>query len=195
MKVGDNPAVINPNSILELESPNQGLLLPRIALVSTASTSPLTTHIAGMTVYNTSAQNDVMPGYYYNDGTKWVKLINMGNLSAPAFIGTNATNTFAITGLQNGNTQTDHVVTIDPVTGVLRKSPVSSMLKEEQMIHMAASGQTNFTTPMPITDIDKINVFRNGVRIGAVVVNPNTITLEAGVICEAGDEIRIVQIN
>jgi len=66
------------SAIMELESNNKGLLLPRVALSATNLATPLTAHIAGMTVYNTNsagtAPNDVTPGYYYNDGAKWVKL-------------------------------------------------------------------------------------------------------------------------
>jgi hypothetical protein len=68
------------NSILELESTNKGLLLPRLQLISTTNFSPLTAHVAGMTVYNTNTSGSgvtaVSPGFYYNDGTKWVRVLN-----------------------------------------------------------------------------------------------------------------------
>lgn len=77
-KVGDNPTIINPNAVLELESADKGLLLPRLALTSTDSFAPLTAHVAGMTVYNTAVagtgETAVTPGYYYNDGTQWVRI-------------------------------------------------------------------------------------------------------------------------
>lgn len=63
----------NANAILELESTSKGFLLPRVELNQTSSASPLTAHIAGMMVYNTASSNDVTPGYYYNDGSQWVK--------------------------------------------------------------------------------------------------------------------------
>jgi hypothetical protein len=195
MKVGDNPTVINPNSILELESPNQGLLMPRIALTATTNPSPLTSHIAGMTVYNITSQNDVLPGIYVNDGSKWLKLIGTGSLSTPTIIGTNPTNTLAIIGLGAGNPSTDEILVIDPVTGIIKKSAISSFIKKEQLTYLASDGQTQFSTPLPISDIDKINVYRNGARIGATIVNSTTIALEPGVVCVSGDEIRIVQLN
>lgn len=67
-------ALPGTNALLELESNNKGLLLPRIALTGTANAAPLTAHTAGMTVYNTATAGDVTPGYYYNDGTKWVRI-------------------------------------------------------------------------------------------------------------------------
>lgn len=84
VKVGDNPTTINSNSVLELEATNKGLLLPRVALSATTNASPLSAHVAGMIVYNTATAgtlpNDVVPGYYYNDGTKW-QLIAFSDLA------------------------------------------------------------------------------------------------------------------
>jgi hypothetical protein len=80
VKVGNNPNSINPNSLLELESTNKGLLIPRMALVATNNPSPLSSFVAGMTVYNTAsagvAPNTVYPGFYYSDGTQWVLVSN-----------------------------------------------------------------------------------------------------------------------
>jgi microcystin-dependent protein len=74
VKIGDNHTTVNANSLLELESTNKGLLLPRIALVSTTNPSPLSAHIAGMIVFNTNIINDVSAGLYINNGTSWVAL-------------------------------------------------------------------------------------------------------------------------
>lgn len=87
VKIGNNPTAIDANSLLELEATNQGLLYPRVALVSTDSYSPLVAvnpltllveKQKGMTVYNTATTttgtNDVTPGLYVNDGTNWVKI-------------------------------------------------------------------------------------------------------------------------
>ncbi|MCZ4245133.1 hypothetical protein [Pedobacter punctiformis] len=63
----------NKDALLELESNNKGLLHVRVALIETTNPSPLTAHVAGMMVYNTAISKDVVPGIYYNDGTKWVK--------------------------------------------------------------------------------------------------------------------------
>ena len=53
-------------------------------------------------------------------------------------------------------------------------------------------GQTNFTTPSPISDPEKISLYRNGVIISFNVLNSNTIVSE--IACAKYDEIRIVQI-
>ena len=61
----------NKDAIFELESSNKGLLHTRVALRMTTDAFPLSAHVAGMMVYNTATNNDVIPGIYYNDGTKW----------------------------------------------------------------------------------------------------------------------------
>jgi hypothetical protein len=91
VKMGNNPKVINSNAVLEMESTNKGMLLPRVALTGTANVAPLTTHIAGMVVYNTATVDNVSPGYYYNDGTQWVRLAATSNVSLPNQSLTNAT--------------------------------------------------------------------------------------------------------
>ena len=62
----------NKDALLELESSSRRILLSRVALTQSLNFAPLTAHIAGMMVYNTATINDVVPGIYYNDGSKWV---------------------------------------------------------------------------------------------------------------------------
>jgi hypothetical protein len=73
----------NSNAVLDLESTQRGLLMPRVELQATNIAAPLTAHIAGMSVYNTAtagtAPVNVFPGWYYNDGTKWVRLAVSNN--------------------------------------------------------------------------------------------------------------------
>ncbi len=78
--IGSNTAP-NSNAVLDLISnDNKGLLLPRVALTSTTSPSPLSVHVAGMLVYNTatsgSAATAVSPGIYYNNGSAWMTTIS-----------------------------------------------------------------------------------------------------------------------
>ena len=77
----------NPNALLDLKeivadsTSTRGLLLPRVKLTSTTSASPLAEHVKGMFVYNiatTTGTNNVTPGIYYNDGTKWVRTDGSG---------------------------------------------------------------------------------------------------------------------
>lgn len=70
VKIGNNPTVIDANSLLELESTTKGFLPPRVAINSVSSVAPLTGTVpAGMLVY--SSGGTVADGYYYWDGSLW----------------------------------------------------------------------------------------------------------------------------
>jgi hypothetical protein len=81
--VTGSSALPNANAVLELESAQRGLLMPRVQLQATGNPAPLNAHIAGMTVYNTAtagtAPTNVTPGWYYNDGTRWVQVAVTSN--------------------------------------------------------------------------------------------------------------------
>jgi len=62
---------MDANSLLELESVNRGLLIPRVALVSLDQPDPLTDPVpTGMLVYSTGGS--VPDGFYYWNASKWV---------------------------------------------------------------------------------------------------------------------------
>ncbi|WP_410004660.1 hypothetical protein [Aequorivita nionensis] len=103
-QVGIGTTNPNPNALLDIDASTTpgGLLLPRVNLTGTSSFLPLTANVEGMVVYNTAtagvAPNNVTPGYYYNDGSQWVRvgkesvdwstLGNAGTNAANNFIGT-----------------------------------------------------------------------------------------------------------
>ena len=69
-QVGIGTTTPNADAELDIVSTTRGLLLPRVALSNTTNPSPLSTDVAGMTVYNTATAGDVTPGFYYNDGAR-----------------------------------------------------------------------------------------------------------------------------
>ena len=70
-----------------------------------------------------------------------------------------------------------------------------SSISIEQVVVTAVDGQLLFTTPLPITDIQKIDIYRNGARISFTRINGTTIQIDKEAICYLGDEIRIVQLK
>ena len=72
VKITDGPIItIDSNSILELESTNKGLLIPRIAINDTDLPFPLTAPIQeGMLVF--SRGGEIRDGFYYWNGSNWV---------------------------------------------------------------------------------------------------------------------------
>lgn len=101
-QVGIGTTTPDLNSDLTLGSSNKGLLLNKVALISTTAN----VYSEGMFLYNTATANDVTPGIYLSNGTSWTKVIDAltlnsilssswkttgNNLSATDFIGsTNA---------------------------------------------------------------------------------------------------------
>ncbi|MEI6435310.1 MAG: FISUMP domain-containing protein [Bacteroidota bacterium] len=78
-QVGINRDNSKPDSsaMLEVKSSNSGVLIPRVALISSDSPQPMNTPVAtGLLVYNTnssgSSPNQVIPGFYYWNGATWI---------------------------------------------------------------------------------------------------------------------------
>lgn len=208
----------NPNNsaMLDIVSTNKGVIIPRIELTGSKDiTTIVNGNVESLLIYNVATVLDVNPGYYYWSNNKWNKIAitddNLlttaengltvsdgklrlgGALERPTAITTTAMNTFAIKGLGTGDLKTDEFVVIDKTTEILKKVPISSLVQEKQKVVIAQNGQTEFTSSLPIFDPEKINVYRNGIRIGFDVINPTVIKLESGVVCYQNDEIRIVQ--
>ncbi|WBX72832.1 hypothetical protein PG913_07920 [Tenacibaculum pacificus] len=166
----------------------------------------VTNSIAG-DLYIDSTTGDI----YTYDGSNWIPAktqltadngltmdttnnIQLGGvLIKPTIIETSAAFTLGITGLEDGDLTTDAIVTVNPITGLLKKVTTTSLLREEVTPITAIDGQVQFTPNIVITDEKKVNVYRNGVRIDFTVVNSTTIEIEPEATCYSGDKIRIVQ--
>lgn len=147
------------------------------------------------------------------DGTNWTPInqtlnadngINItsntlqlgGSLIKPTIITTNSTNTLAIQGLEDTALNANKsVVVVDNTTGILQKTSMNTTVQQQQIVIIANEGQTQFNPPLTITNNNKIDVYRNGVRIAFTIIDPTTIEVEPEAICFQGDEIRIVQLN
>jgi hypothetical protein len=80
----------SPNAAakLDVNSADKGFLPPRVALTATNAFAPVTgltgatplATAAGLLIYNTAtagtAPNNVVPGYYYWNGTMWIQIAN-----------------------------------------------------------------------------------------------------------------------
>ncbi|KAB1154299.1 tail fiber domain-containing protein [Flavobacterium luteum] len=65
-----------PTAALDINSTNDGLLIPRVALTGTATVLPILTGTTSELVYNTATISDVTPGFYYLSTAigPWVRL-------------------------------------------------------------------------------------------------------------------------
>ncbi len=162
---------VTPQGALDITSTTDGLLIPRVALSAT-NTSTITTPTISELVYNTftsaAGPNQVVPGYYYWNGTIWVQLVtgssnwsvtgNSGTTAGTNFIGTtdavdfriktNGTDRWNISNANSGQLQSYSLGTAalpaysfqgDPNTGIL--SPGADQLG------FATNGVARFRIP------------------------------------------------
>ncbi len=68
----------NTSAILDVEANNKGVLVPRVSLSSTADVLTIVSPATSLLVYNTARTgtypNNVIPGFYFWDGTRWTPL-------------------------------------------------------------------------------------------------------------------------
>lgn len=179
------------------KNPKSGDGLPSPATVTTA--------LAGDTYVNRFDGS-----IYTYDGTDWINnsavsaengisknasnAIELGGaLTKPTVILSDNTNTLALEGLELIDDATHTVITAEPTTGILKRTSISSLVQKEEVVVVANAGQNQFNTPLTITNPQKIDVYRNGVKIDFSPIGSNLIELETNVICFQNDEIRIVQ--
>jgi hypothetical protein len=128
LKLGDNTGSINSSALLDLESTNKGLLLPRVALASTSDVSTISSPATGLIVYNTATVSDVTPGLY-------------------VFVGSNKWNRLSTTGLTS----------LD-ITNALGFTPYSNSNPSNYLSSITFSNHTDVTLTTPTTnDILKFN--------------------------------------
>jgi hypothetical protein len=90
----------NNSAQLEMADANRGILINRVALSATNNAAPVTSPASGLLVYNTanssSGSTEVLPGFYYWDGSQWVAMGGTGgrDWSLEGNAGTNPTNNF-----------------------------------------------------------------------------------------------------
>jgi hypothetical protein len=71
---------------LDVSATNKGFLPPRIALLSINDVATIASPATGLVIFNTATAgttpNNVLPGYYYWDGSKWNGLVDQSALNA-----------------------------------------------------------------------------------------------------------------
>lgn len=117
--ISNSGAVPNASAMLDIVSTDKGLLVPRFALSDITVAAPVTSPAVSLIVYNTATAgtppNNVVPGFYYWDGSKWVAfagsggkdwalLGNAGTVAGTNFLGTtdNVDLVFKVNNIQAG---------------------------------------------------------------------------------------------
>ncbi len=73
---GNDP---HSSAALDIDYSNKGLLIPRVALISETDVTTIPSPATSLLIYNTNASLPYGVGYYYWNGTKWVKLLDAGS--------------------------------------------------------------------------------------------------------------------
>ena len=80
-QTGIGTATPNASAKLEVAATDKGFLPPRVALTASNAFSPIVgtaANATGLLVYNTASAgatpNNVVPGYYYWNGTAWIQI-------------------------------------------------------------------------------------------------------------------------
>ncbi|WP_274474650.1 hypothetical protein [Mangrovimonas aestuarii] len=75
-QVGIGTTAPDASAMLDIESSNSGLLIPRVTLTGTDDVSTITSPSTGLMVYNTATVSDVVAGFYFFNGTEWEKMLS-----------------------------------------------------------------------------------------------------------------------
>ncbi len=132
-QVGIGTTNPNANAMLDIvsEGADKGLVLPRVQLTGTSFAAPMTAHVQGMVVYNTAFVADVYAGYYYNDGTKWIRIANEASA-----------NNWSTTGNTATTAGTNYIGTTDSNDLVMKTN-------NTQVMRLSASGNVAVGTTTP----------------------------------------------
>lgn len=187
-QVGIGTIAPNDSAMLDVFSSNKGVLFPRVSLLNTTDTSTiLNGNVVGLIVFNNVSNSNISIGFYYWNGTEWIKLIDTPTrLYKGSF---DPTNTLPV-----NNTAGD--VYVNSATGKIYAYNGSNWISQSNSSNLlttniiATDGQTQFITPWDVS-ASNTKVFRNGVNIAFSIVSNNLIQIENAAICYSNDEIRI----
>ena len=151
-QTGIGTSTPNTSAKLDVYATNKGFLPPRISLTGTLDLTTITTPATGLVIYNTATSgttpNNVIPGYYYYDGSKWNQLVDQGSLNSfsgfvPNYAQSNASS-----------------VTKNAVGDIIVSQSITTSGRPIQII---ASGDAN---PQNVGGWCQLQLYRDGTPIG-----------------------------
>lgn len=139
----------HPSAVLDLESTNQGVLLPRVALTGTGDTSTIASPATSLMVYNTATAGGLTPGFHYWDGTAW------------ATLGTNTLN--SLIDIPGGTPNDGDILTYDATTSKwtsISRDGLRDLIQQPEF-SVSYPGETNVGNAGAIDPIPFPNVSKN----------------------------------
>ncbi len=153
---GATPAA---SAMLDISSTDKGLLIPRVALTSTNTAGPVISPATSLLVYNTATAgtvpNNVIPGYYYWNGTAWV-----------AFTSTSAAATAWTLGGNTGVTTSNFVGTGDDRALIFKSNNQSYLEFGRRQTLGLVDGYTEYTDPN-----EKVTYVRSALQFEAAAAS------------------------
>lgn len=149
--VNNTGTAANASAMLDVSAANKGLLIPRVSLVSASDVSTIASPATSLLVYNLAtsgtAPDNVVPGYYYWNGSRWTSfggkvaslltfstgiILNGSSVTSAAPVlmgfGNHTTETINFTGESTMPPETGGFSFPIPFNGVLQNLQVSSDL-------------------------------------------------------------------
>jgi hypothetical protein len=157
--VNTTGAAPNASAMLDVDATpggDKGLLIPRVALLATNNALPITAPANSLMVYNTAtagtSPNNVVPGYYYWNGTKWIAFGGSGGLD------------WSLTGNAGTVAGTNFIGTTDAVDFTV-------FTNNTEKVRVTSNGNVGIGTNTPNTSLDVL---------GGVSFRESTLTLSNG---------------
>ena len=152
-QVGIGTTSPNTASMLDITSTNSGLLIPRVALTSTADVATIASPVTSLLVYNSGFAPN---GYYYWNGTIWVQL-------------STSNTAWSLTGNTGTNSGTNFLGTTDDVDIVFKRFNVRAGFIGNPTV---ASGNKN--TSFGANSLNAIGTGIRNTAIGTNIMPSNT---------------------
>ncbi|MCK8493812.1 hypothetical protein M0L20_18240 [Spirosoma sp. RP8] len=94
----------------------RGIAPPKVALSKTSASTPVTKPATGLLIYNTATVNDVTPGYYYWEGTRWLRFETATKAAArvAAAGGGQSIKAYLLSEVQNQPITDDNFILVEP---------------------------------------------------------------------------------
>ena len=143
------------SAMLDIVATDKGLLVPRFALSDITVAAPVVAPAVSLIVYNTAtagvSPNNVLPGFYYWDGTKWVAfsgsggrewalLGNAGTVAGTNFLGT--TDAQHLDFRTNNTTRMRIMNSTYPTVGIGTSFPVTNLSGNSAVVHVHDGGNS-----------------------------------------------------